>query len=121
MIRSSLGILQILLGLPPGDPLSKAVLVIFNGHVIIRVSPGCLRLFLKDKFTKIGLEIMLEKMETFRLGYFSGGYDSLIIPVNPTKNRTVVKWPYRRFALRVQVVLEEISDLKRDLNSVSNV
>lgn len=80
-------------------------------------SSGVFTVILKDEFTRIGLEKMLEKMRIFQLGFSWGGYDSLIIPVNPAKNRTVVEWPHRGFALRVQVGLEDISDLKRDLES----
>lgn len=80
-------------------------------------SSGVFTVILKNKFTRTGLENMLEKMRIFQLGFSWGGYDSLLIPVNPSKYRTVVKWPHQGFTLRVQVGLEEISDLKRDLES----
>lgn len=44
-----------------------------------------------------------------------GGYESLIIPVNPPKQRKAATWPNGSFALRIQVGLEALEDLKRDL------
>ncbi|CAI7283163.1 BAD_collapsed_G0017880.mRNA.1.CDS.1 [Saccharomyces cerevisiae] len=57
---------------------------------------------------------MVEGMKVFQLGFSWGGYDSLITPVSPPKQRKASTWPYKAFALRIQVGLEEFEDLKRD-------
>ncbi|CAI1975945.1 hypothetical protein SEUBUCD646_0F01190 [Saccharomyces eubayanus] len=78
-------------------------------------SSGLFSIVLKDGFTRAGLENMVEKMKIFHLGFSWGGYESLITPVKPAKQRKPHNWPHRGFALRIQVGLEELSDLKKDL------
>ncbi|SCU78102.1 LANO_0A02102g1_1 [Lachancea nothofagi CBS 11611] len=78
-------------------------------------SSGVFSIVLKDAFTRGGLENMLENMSLFKLGFSWGGYDSLIIPINPRAYRTILEWPQTGFAMRVQVGLEDPEDLKRDL------
>ncbi|CAI4422820.1 BAP_1a_G0014900.mRNA.1.CDS.1 [Saccharomyces cerevisiae] len=77
-------------------------------------SSGLFSIVLKDGFTRAGLEKMVEGMKVFQLGFSWGGYDSLITPVSPPKQRKASTWPYKAFALRIQVGLEEFEDLKRD-------
>ncbi|CAI4061191.1 hypothetical protein SKDZ_06G1240 [Saccharomyces kudriavzevii ZP591] len=78
-------------------------------------SSGLFSIVLKDGYTRTGLENMVEKMKVFHLGFSWGGYESLITPVNPARQRKAANWPHRGFALRIQVGLEELTDLKRDL------
>lgn len=77
-------------------------------------SSGLFSIVLKNGFTRAGLEKMVEGMKVLQLGFSWGGYDSLITPVNPCNNRKASTWPYKGFALRIQVGLEEFEDLKRD-------
>lgn len=52
---------------------------------------------------------------TLRHGLFLGGFESLIIPFDCRDYRTVTNWDPSGLALRLQIGLEDIEDLKRDL------
>ena len=58
---------------------------------------------------------MLDGLELFGLGYSWGGYESLIIPFDCATYRTARAWAPGGPALRLQIGLEDIEDLKEDL------
>jgi cystathionine beta-lyase len=60
---------------------------------------------------------MLEGMRHFALGYSWGGYESLLIPTFPEKNRTVVPWNPGGPTLRLYAGLEDPDDLIADLDA----
>jgi cystathionine beta-lyase len=60
---------------------------------------------------------MLDGLELFGLGYSWGGYESLVIPFDCAPYRTATKWAPGGPALRLQVGLEDIEDLKADLDA----
>lgn len=78
-------------------------------------STGLFTIVLKDGFKEAGLENMLDHMRIFKLGFSWGGYESLMIPVSPGAKQRLEKWSLNGFALRIQVGLEDIDDLKHDL------
>ena len=51
------------------------------------------------------------------MGYSWGGYESLIIPTYPGKQRTVTNWKATGPTLRVHAGLEDLSDLICDLEN----
>jgi cystathionine beta-lyase len=59
---------------------------------------------------------MLDGLELFGMGYSWGGYESLIIPFDCTKYRTATRWAPGGPTLRISVGLEDIEDLKEDLD-----
>ena len=59
---------------------------------------------------------MLNGMRLFGMGYSWGGYESLLIPANVQKIRTAVPWSFEGPLLRIHIGLEDIDDLKDDLN-----
>jgi cystathionine beta-lyase len=59
---------------------------------------------------------MLDHLELFGLGYSWGGYESLIIPFDCRTYRTATQWNPEGPALRFAVGLEDIEDLKADLD-----
>ncbi len=61
------------------------------------------------------VEAMLDGLELFGLGYSWGGYESLVIPFDCSTYRTATDWAPGGPALRLQVGLEDIEDLKADL------
>lgn len=63
------------------------------------------------------LAAMLDELELFGMGYSWGGYESLILPFDPTTYRTATKWQVEGPALRLHVGLEDIEDLKADLDA----
>ncbi len=60
------------------------------------------------------VQAFLDALTVFGLGYSWGGFESLAVPVNLT-DRTVSRRPYEGPLLRLQIGLEEVDDLKADL------
>lgn len=58
---------------------------------------------------------LLDGLELFGMGFSWGGYESLIIPFDPTSYRTATHWQAEGQALRLHIGLEDIEDLKADL------
>ena len=58
---------------------------------------------------------MLDGLQLFGLGYSWGGYESLIIPFDCSKERTATRWAPGGPAIRLQIGLEDIEDLQADL------
>jgi cysteine-S-conjugate beta-lyase len=65
--------------------------------------------------SKKGLAAMLEGMTLFGMGYSWGGYESLIIPIDLTRIRTVTTWTGQGPLLRIHAGLEDADDLIADL------
>jgi cystathionine beta-lyase len=61
------------------------------------------------------LAAMLEGMRLFGLGASWGGYESLILPVNPAPLRSATAWPADGPTLRLHAGLEHPDDLIADL------
>ena len=59
---------------------------------------------------------LLDGMRLFGMGYSWGGYESLLIPSNVMKKRTAVPWRFEGPLLRLHIGLEDVDDLKDDLN-----
>jgi len=59
---------------------------------------------------------MLDGLELFGMGYSWGGYESLVIPFDCTQYRTATRWAPGGPTLRFSVGLEDIEDLKEDLD-----
>lgn len=79
---------------------------------------GLFTIVLDRKYSQESLARMLDKLHYYGMGYSWGGYESLILPVDPTGIRTATKWPYSdKTCLRINVGLEDIEDLKEDLEA----
>jgi cystathionine beta-lyase len=59
---------------------------------------------------------MLDGLELFGMGYSWGGFESLVIPFDCTKYRTATRWAPGGPTLRFSVGLEDIEDLREDLD-----
>jgi cystathionine beta-lyase len=59
---------------------------------------------------------MLDGLELFGMGYSWGGYESLVIPFDCTSYRTATRWAPGGPTLRFSIGLEDIEDLKADLD-----
>jgi cystathionine beta-lyase len=92
----------------PGDP----------GHALWRRdftgASGLFGLVLKP-YGNEAVAAMLDGMRHFALGYSWGGYESLLIPVFPEKNRSATTWAPGGPTLRVHAGLEDVDDLIADL------
>jgi cysteine-S-conjugate beta-lyase len=59
---------------------------------------------------------LLDGLELFGMGYSWGGFESLVIPFDCSKYRTATHWAPGGPTLRFSVGLEDIEDLKEDLD-----
>lgn len=79
---------------------------------------GLFSIVLDKKYSNESLARMVDKLHYFSMGYSWGGYESLILPFDATNIRTVTKWPYgNKTCLRINVGLEDVADLKEDLEA----
>lgn len=58
---------------------------------------------------------MLDHMRLFRMGFSWGGFESLIIPIQPQLARTATSWQAAGPCLRLHIGLEDVGDLLSDL------
>jgi cystathionine beta-lyase len=67
--------------------------------------------------SRVALAAMLDGLGLFGMGYSWGGFESLILPFDPSDYRTATKWQAEGPALRLHVGLEDVEDLKADLDA----
>ncbi len=93
----------------PGDP----------GHELWkRYYTGACGLFsfvLKQSYPREVLARMLDNMQLCSMGFSWGGFETLLIPIDPRPVRAVSKWPYEGQAFRIHVGLEHVDDIIEDL------
>jgi cystathionine beta-lyase len=77
-------------------------------------APGVFSIVLKS-YTTEQVNGLLNSLRLFGMGWSWGGFESLIVPFNPTKYRTASVWPHDGPALRLHVGLEDPADLIADL------
>ncbi len=77
-------------------------------------SSGLFGVVLKE-YPKKAVEAMLDGMEIFGMGYSWGGYESLVVPQDPSKLRTARPWHTAGQTLRLHSGLEDMSDQIDDL------
>ena len=82
-----------------------------------RGSSGLFSIVLRGQFTRKGLASMLEGLTVFSMGFSWGGYESLIAPFDCAEYRTVTQWKPGGLTLRLQIGLEDVEDLKNDLDA----
>ena len=92
----------------PGDP----------GHALWRRdflgASGLFSIILKP-YPKEAVHRMLNALRLFGMGYSWGGFESLIVPFDCAPARTATAWKPGGPALRLHIGLEDVGDLKRDL------
>jgi len=59
----------------------------------------------------------VDQLEFFGMGYSWGGYESLVLPFDPRSYRTATTWTDEGQALRFHIGLEDVDDLKADLDA----
>ncbi len=79
---------------------------------------GLFSIILDKKYSNEALARMLDKLHYYGMGYSWGGYESLIIPFDASSIRTATKYSYaNKTALRINIGLEDVEDLKNDLEA----
>jgi cystathionine beta-lyase len=90
------------------------------GHAIwkrdFKGSTGLFSVVLKP-CSNAAVDALLDGLELFGMGYSWGGYESLVIPFDCTTYRTATQWQPGGPALRFHIGLEDLDDLKADLEA----
>jgi cystathionine beta-lyase len=60
---------------------------------------------------------MVDGLELFGLGASWGGYESLVLPFDAAKTRSATRWQPEGPTIRLHIGLEDVSDLKADLEA----
>ncbi|MFZ3033049.1 MAG: cystathionine beta-lyase [Parvibaculum sp.] len=71
--------------------------------------------FVLKPCSETALAALLDNLDLYGMGYSWGGYESLIVPQDMTKYRTVTSGDFGGQLIRVHAGLENIEDLKADL------
>ncbi len=79
-------------------------------------SSGLFSVILKPA-SPAALAAMVDGLELFGLGASWGGFESLVLPFDPRGYRTVTRWQAEGPGLRFHIGLEDLDDLKRDLDA----
>lgn len=78
-------------------------------------STGLFTLILDKKYSFEQVSNMVDNMEIFRIGASWGGFESLVMPFDPTPIRTAAKWTEERSCVRLYIGLEDEGDLLKDI------
>ncbi|WP_127956771.1 cystathionine beta-lyase [Serratia microhaemolytica] len=78
-------------------------------------SSGLFSIILQPQYSKAALENMLDYLSIFAMGFSWGGFESLVLPFNCADYRSVTHWQPGGLAIRIQVGLEDMNELKTDL------
>jgi cystathionine beta-lyase len=118
--RSGLAVAEWLAGRAEVDRVLHPALPGHPGHDIWKRdftgATGLFTIVLKPVPEK-SLAAFLDGLKLFGMGYSWGGFESLVIPFDPTSYRTATKWTGPGPALRFHVGLEAVEDLIADLDA----
>jgi len=95
----------------PGDP----------GYALwkrdFRGACGLFGVVLKEGVPERALAALLDGLELYGIGASWGGYESLVMPIQPAAVRTATVWPHAGPAFRIHAGLENGDDLRCDLEA----
>jgi cystathionine beta-lyase len=116
--RSGLGMARWLAARPEVVRVLHPALESDPGHAIWKRdfsgASGLFSIVLKPK-PQQAVDALLDAVELFGMGYSWGGFESLVIPFDCEAYRTATKWAPGGPTLRLHIGLENIEDLKADL------
>ena len=72
--------------------------------------------FVLKPVAEAGVAAFFNTLQFFGMGYSWGGYESLAVPFDPTSYRTATEWPHEGAGVRLHIGLEDVDDLKADLD-----
>lgn len=78
---------------------------------------GSLFGFVLPKAERPAIAAMMDGMELYSMGYSWGGYESLMLPIDPRKSRHAVPWTEEGNLFRLHAGFEDLDDLKSDLDA----
>lgn len=71
--------------------------------------------FILDGGDEAARAALIDGLDLFGIGYSWGGFESLAIPIDPQRHRSVTRWEAEGPAVRLQIGLEDPADLIADL------
>jgi cystathionine beta-lyase len=77
-------------------------------------SSGLFAIIMQD-YPEAAIEAFIDGLRFYGIGASWGGYESLILPGDPSSTRTATRWQARGQLLRIHAGLEDVEDLKSDL------
>jgi len=78
---------------------------------------GLFSVVLKPRFDKPAFRAFIDRLSLFGLGLSWGGYESLVMPFDPTKTRPEYAWPHKGHCFRLHIGLESPHELIACLES----
>jgi cysteine-S-conjugate beta-lyase len=121
--RSAMAIAEWLAARPEVERVLHPALSTCPGHdVWKRDFTGATGLFsiLLKPVKREAVAAMVDGLDLFGMGYSWGGFESLILPFDPSEYRTATRWTHNGPALRLHIGLEDVDDLKADLEAGFN-
>jgi cystathionine beta-lyase len=92
----------------PSCPGHETFLRDFNG-------PAGLFAFVLNGGDDAARSALIDGLEHFGIGYSWGGYESLVVPIDPNRHRSVTQRDHAGPLVRLQIGLEDADDLIADL------
>lgn len=88
-------------------------------HLWARDFRGASSLFsiILSRGTRADTAALVDGLAHFGMGFSFGGYESLVLPSDPTKLRTATRWSAPGPLVRLHIGLEDPDDLKADLDA----
>lgn len=91
------------------------------GHEIFKRdfkgSTGLFSIVLDKKYSLEAISNMTDNMKYFGIGCSWGGFESLILLINPGTTRSTTKWTTKNTVIRLHIGLENVEDLQNDLSA----
>ncbi len=78
-------------------------------------STGLFSFILDKKYSTAAVAAMVDNMKIFGIGASWGGFESLVMPIDPSTIRTASKWPHKNTCIRIYTGLEAVEDIIADL------
>ncbi len=118
--RAALDIAQWLEDRPEVSRVLHPALATHPGHALWKRdftgASGVFSVILKET-TKKAVAAFVDGLELFGIGFSWGGYESLVLPFDCASYRTATRWAPEGPALRFSIGLEDVADLKSDLEA----
>jgi cysteine-S-conjugate beta-lyase len=78
---------------------------------------GLFSIVFKEQFTPAQVDAFCDALKLFKLGFSWAGHLSLVVPYNipSMRDATVAHWPHRGTLVRFNIGLEDVRDLRADL------
>jgi cysteine-S-conjugate beta-lyase len=78
---------------------------------------GLFSIVLDKRYTTVQVDAFVEALDLFSIGWSWGGSHSLAMPYDVRSMRTASQWPHDGVLVRFYIGLEEVGDLRADIES----